>query len=273
MTLSEPSVLYHYCGISNRHERVRPVLLDNRVWLSSSASFNDPFEGRFAVDTSVQPYQLKDWAMRVLEEQHPQLDDEARLTQAMRVVHEVGRNLQDSDTALKIRQQLNQNHRYWFGIFSMTRKRDDLLMWAHYADAHTGLCLEFTYVPGDSLVAGAQAVQYDPTYPVLNPFTHGNMKRFEITCLTKSPVWKYEDEWRFIALSPEEKPDRLGWPKSFNPAALTGIILGARVADEDIEAIRTWLAQRRHPVTLYHAQIKADEYFLDIEPVDTLPAQ
>jgi hypothetical protein len=66
-------------------------------------------------------------------------------------------------------------------------------MWSHYAEAHTGICLEFdTNHPlfGKATIK----VIYLSTYPALDLVDEGVEALF-----TKSADWSYEAEWRLIA--------------------------------------------------------------------------
>ena len=54
------------------------------------------------------------------------------------------------------------------GILCLSERRDDILMWSHYASSHCGVCLEFDTKRMPFEKAGA--VNYCEKYPVLNAF-------------------------------------------------------------------------------------------------------
>jgi hypothetical protein len=84
------------------------------------------------------------------------------------------------------------------GVLCLTTKSDDLLMWAHYASNHTGICIGFE--PSSKPFANARKVQYEEDRPRVRAF---ELERQDEDLLnrvlcTKSPHWRYEAEWRCL---------------------------------------------------------------------------
>ena len=90
------------------------------------------------------------------------------------------------------------------GIACLSESDDSLLMWAHYANNHYGMCveyelmeinrqLEFTPVP---IIYSERRACLDS----LNPDTveRDTTKVFIESLTTKSLEWRYEKEWRII---------------------------------------------------------------------------
>jgi hypothetical protein len=101
------------------------------------------------------------------------------------------------------------------GIACFSKVRDDILMWAHYADKHKGLCLEFDGSANCNFFGYAQPVGY-------GDFTHvplgDAMKSMERVILTKSKHWTYEQEYRIF------RPEMAGQKVEYPVELLTGII-------------------------------------------------
>lgn len=89
-------------------------------------------------------------------------------------------------------------------MFCLTEEKDNLLMWAHYANNHTGIVIKFRNIPdGDSPIQLAQKVAYTNKIPevpiskfIRNEFTIDTLH--QIYTLTKSKEWAYEKEWRIV---------------------------------------------------------------------------
>jgi hypothetical protein len=115
-----------------------------------------------------------------------------------------------------------------FGVVCFSRSWNDPVLWAHYADAHKGICLGFD-VPDHLL---KEAV-YIPKPMTLNELMACD---FDVLYRAKAARWQYEDEVRMIV--------QLGAPAAgghhFVPMdgrlRLTDVILGCRcsVAITDI---------------------------------------
>ncbi len=90
-------------------------------------------------------------------------------------------------------------------IFCLSETPDNLLMWSHYAQNHTGAVIKFLSVPEvDSPIILAQPVCYTTQVPQLRfadlmDFDKATRRVLDIITLTKSEVWAYEKEWRIIS--------------------------------------------------------------------------
>ncbi len=144
------------------------------------------------------------------------------------------------------------------GILCLTGKPDNLLMWAHYADSHAGLVIEF-----DVEHSFFKQVFEDPLSPVgldedlrkdygyLKPIVY-NDQRPEITIssvksfdsfLVKSTDWRYEEEWRMLMPAAKaSKAVKHGGVDIFlyeiPKSAITKVILGCRASENLLESVR-----------------------------------
>lgn len=159
------------------------------------------------------------------------------------------------------------------GFLSLTEKRDDVLMWSHYADSHTGICLEFNTSIFDSELLKevtygtelycVQCQVDDKEEGVIVPVD--NDEYLIGICNTKNSAWAYEKEWRDVRKS--------SGVQKFDPRGLTGLIFGSKTSDEQKGRILQELEKRRSrlggesSVRIYEAQLRRGEYALDI--IDT----
>lgn len=122
------------------------------------------------------------------------------------------------------------------GVCCFTTKPDNLLMWAHYADEHKGVCLEFDLLADLEAFMLPHQVNYSTGYPYID---YLDIER-DVSRLIyqKSTDWMYEDEYRVL------KPDTHG-PVAIRPQALTKIIFGCRTIQPDIDKIKQAVAS--HP--------------------------
>ena len=145
------------------------------------------------------------------------------------------------------------------GVYCVAERCDDVLMWAHYADSHKGICLEFDGY--SSLMAEAQQVNYVKIRPSINPYlSDDHVVMMEKALLTKAEQWKYEAEWRLIRT---EGPGAV----PFQPAHLTGIIIGTSAPTSLVEAAKGWCQQRDTATTLHRAVVDSKKFQLNIVPV------
>lgn len=95
------------------------------------------------------------------------------------------------------------------GIVSLAENRDNLLLWAHYASNHYGMCLGFEW--DETGLPPAAEVIYQNRYRTLEFYSHTEAELAAISLLQKSVDWAYEREWRSVA-----KPE-VEYTSSFAP--------------------------------------------------------
>ena len=126
-----------------------------------------------------------------------------------------------------------QNDFYRLRVICFTEKNNDILMWAHYGGAHTGICLGFEVE--DTNLEAIYKVHYNDEYPILDLENVLNVGGTAKILHNKSSHWSYEKEWRKMFIE----------PATFlcdYPGHFIEIILGARISENDENQIRQILA-------------------------------
>jgi len=162
-----------------------------------------------------------------------------------------------------------------YGIFCLTDLPNNLLMWAHYANSHKGLVIQFDETheffqttATDNPETGLRKVEYSNQRPVLSYSTIESPAIF----YRKSTDWSYENEWRFIKpLAQATKViDAPIYPLhlfSLPVSAITGVILGATMPHEHSQQIFEICSRSElQHVTIYQVQLNDITFQLDIHP-------
>jgi len=156
--------------------------------------------------------------------------------------------------------EYNMTERDRIGVFCLTELRDQILMWAHYADGHQGICLEFQATTRPQIeFLRPHPVHYpqQDRLPEINAYTSSLEDKLKLTCLTKSKHWKYEKEHRILEFS--------GYgPRPFPEGTLKGVILGALISTEDEQCVLGWARAHSTPLAIYRARRREEEYGLEI---------
>ncbi len=90
------------------------------------------------------------------------------------------------------------------GVLSFSERRKDILMWGHYADSHSGICIGFDYYKllfdFREKPTPPEQVKYPRVkeFPKWNPFVDDKVSQVNKYYLTKAIDWDYEKEWRVI---------------------------------------------------------------------------
>lgn len=151
-------------------------------------------------------------------------------------------------------------------VFSVSEDRDNLLMWAHYADEHRGVVLEFRVSAEiDNPLCIATKVAYPQTPPALFDdeeflgywFGTGTWDRGRISlgryAATKGSAWQHEREWRvWYPVEPRQGP--LYEDCAICPNELVAVYLGCRISGPDQARILRTLNDRHRGVQAFVAQ-------------------
>ena len=208
---------------------------------SPALAFNDPFEIRPTIGT---------------EEEHK------RESKRRSKVERDG--FFDYDFGWSLRHFLNTGIGVNVGILCLSEDPCQALMWAHYADCHTGAAVGFE--AGHPFFAATAAndrshqslqflkpVKYSKKRSVLSLEFFRKYKSVEIArsgwiellklqhplFLTKSPEWKYEKEWRLVRqlMTAPETPDE--WSKRIMDAKEPQKIRGEQVVSIPAKAVKS----------------------------------
>ena len=172
-----------------------------------------------------------------------------------------------------------------FGILSLSRCRDNILMWSHYADSHRGFVVGFDsedqfFSPATGkAVDGLRDVEYSKTRAVLPPDGLRSVNANEMgdwndnIFFTKSDDWTYEQEMRILA-PPSAADHRIAVPNGwdiclfrFQPSTVREIIAGAQCSEVLLMSLlRTWV-DRFPEAEMFNAEISTSAFKVDVKPI------
>ena len=170
-------------------------------------------------------------------------DNPSALSKQLEEIRAKGRSLGKETLMKEMRRLLNEmNERMVrrYGILSLSKRKDNLPLWAHYAGKHTGYCLEFR---NDREFATGYEVLYREKIPLR--LSNEIDTRQADFLFTKRTDWAYEEEVRILVKPPG--------PQQFSPELLESVMLGKDVAAENREIVLEWTLKRTTPVKVLQA--------------------
>ena len=235
---------------------VERIVLHNELYFAPAAKFNDPFDLRPSLSFEATHEERVKAFIRLASTRKPGLTPVQIEAEAERLVAAAFDPANFAGTAASMGRGLTGVLTEHVGGFCASGKRDDILMWSHYADSHRGICLEFD--EACPLFAAAQQVKYSKFRSPINRYSDDYDAMAEKALLTKSDHWKYEAEWRSLRL--DEGPGTV----RFAPEHLTGIVIGACATNATVERVKEWTAMRSTPWTVYQATVNDGAFVLDV---------
>lgn len=245
-------VKYLYKYKSMESKGLEDVFLRRKIYLTDATKFNDPFECKPILTFHQSSLKRAIFLKQLTKDRFPNADKRS----LKKLMKGKGILLTDQDTLKKAYSGFVST----IGIYCLSEKNDDLLMWSHYSDSHRGLCLEFEASIEETLFWEAFKVIYQEDYPTVNIMDIGKAEEFRKALLTKSTRWRYEEERRILKTKQEGGPGYY----QFSPELLTGVILGALVSNRDKEILMNWIGGYPTRIALYQAKLNERRYQLDI---------
>lgn len=276
----------------------KAILKNGTLLFSSPTEFNDPFDisiqTLFAYDPFDFPAMLDEFARLILsDEEFPEANPDrgsqmvALMRQHFRTASDEERSevrehlsgavwdvpaLQKSyeDTLLQMKLAFESS-----GIFCASKRSNNYLLWAHYADKHRGAVLEFVpNIEKDSMLKLVEEVEYSNQRPhlyhshrdylfkanfqatmtVLDDYTRRITK-------TKSKEWEYEEELRlYQPLLINTLEGKRHHFLTYHGDELRGVYLGCRMSSIDRQEILT-LARRRNPAVRIFEMVQDPHHY------------
>jgi hypothetical protein len=150
--------------------------------------------------------------------------------------------LHGPDVILGTMSELLNKELQGYRIYSLSKRYDNLGLWAKYSGNHSGYCLEFCN-EGPVFACAKEVIYGDAMeMDVLNP-EHRSAYWF----FSKRTEWSNEEEVRLVL--PRGKGSRV----KIDPSWLTRVILGKDMTEGHRLLIREWAKQRQPELNVVHA--------------------
>lgn len=241
--------LFKYCGINARTES---LITGSQLLFSAPTKLNDPFECRPWLEFEHTDQQLVDGLTRQLRRQNPAQTAHTATANAVAIFLE-GRH-RNPEMWNTLRDDIIARIASEVGMLCLSEHNDSILMWSHYGENHSGLCLGFESKPYTEFFGAAQKVLYSDELPLIQSVNTLPEDQVDKIFLTKYSGWSYEDEWRII--------DHNNGPglRSYPPELLKSITFGLHTSKENRKQVRLW-ATKRACIVQFLECLRSDHHF------------
>jgi hypothetical protein len=251
-TKASGSHFYRYQS-AEQPDRLKPIVLEHLLYLPSVAQLNDPADCR----PKIKPMLVEELVTFLKNDyirRNPILALDLLLENESKIrtgIQTLGLDWFQRKLSMILNSQMEQ-----FRVYSLSRRFDNLSLWAKYAANHSGYCLEFANEGpffGEHVTEGV--------YGEYAPFdVNDSENRCAGFLVSKRPEWSNEEEVRLIQA-------RGGVPLvKIEPQWLTRIILGKNMSPDNQKHVCEWAKQRDpelHVVDAYfdefHQEIRLKE--------------
>lgn len=165
-------------------------LKNNKLWFSSPCKFNDVFD----CDVFVDKDKLIEGLLDVASENVP-ISKGSFIWNQLRMIAE--------DSVVSLKDTFLETKKT-IGVSCFSELKDSLLMWSHYANNHSGFCVEYNILETIRKLAFTPVpVIYSNEIVCFDEINNQDQRKICVSIIDKSvsfksPEWSYEREWRII---------------------------------------------------------------------------
>lgn len=247
-------------GIPNRlfkyrsfREKTHLRLLINRELFLPSPHFNDPFDCNIPVNLD-HLVESRD----TFEEYMNRFD--LYRTQIPEIKSALFEQWQSPELRNKYMKERQAEFKKEFGIYCLSAKPDNLLLWSHYGDSHSGFCVGFDTekLMATTTFSTAGAVDYTDDYPQVSILDYDkDLFGIRTQLFTKSSIWSYENEYRIVLRGGANKCFQ------FNLDAISEFYLGTNVDQADRQMFLTIQNSLYPSVPVFQLHLSKNKFRLD----------
>ena len=157
-------------------------------------------------------------------------------------------------------------------VVCLSEVYDSMLMWSHYAQNHTGFCIEYDFEEKDMFYKHLHPVVYTKERYAVSKIDilDGNKEFLYKTTCRKSDVWSYEKEWRIITANYNKvMPQKLKYPNGNYVLDLKTNIkafyLGAKILDNFKDEIIQF--GKMNGIVVYQMMLSPKTYELQAQKI------
>lgn len=216
-----PNFLYKYCSTKSVGDKNGAPDYDlenlekSQIYFNDPSNFNDPFDCKYSVDREISE-------RRFICKMEKRGWDASQLS-----TDQLKQKIEKfKETVLSVENSIFDKHIH-IGVTCLCERWDSLLLWGHYANKHTGFCLEFDTTLEPFNLAERVLYKHARPIPKLVDLINNEEKFVKSTqdaIRVKSKNWSYEKEWRVLY----SKPDKV---HQLNRECLKSVTLGLRMED------------------------------------------
>ena len=235
-----PSILYKYRDFNIENHR---LILNGEIFISGYSNLNDPFEGNLPFNQS----SIKN---------HDKLCKELYCLYLRSINDKFDTEINNETNYIDfIKNYISKN----LGVFCLSTKNDNILMWTHYANNQKGFVIGFdTNILIEKLGTTFDFVKYVNR---INNDEVSKMKTITEIPFIKFKQWSYETEFRFVY----EDKNKVNKPFSKSLIkSIKQIIFGLNMSEIDKNFIKHYCINNLPNIELYQVHLNKDKIKLDI---------
>jgi hypothetical protein len=249
--------LYKYCA-NNKH--TENIFINSELYFALPSLFNDPFDSKLKFSFEGSLNDIRKAYGRALyssslhnNNRYRQLNSQEADEIAEKWI--TPKLIDNKDYQVKFTERIQKLENPQ-GVLCLSEVNNNILMWSHYAEKHTGICLEFSWPNDDPIFGKYQRVKYQTHYESVWAWLYTYDEIAKKTMFIKSIDWVYEKEYRILV---KNEGCRM-FPKE----SLTGVIFGCQIPKKIKDFYIEIIKNNKYSLELFDAIPDISSYSLNV---------
>jgi len=259
MSLSaSPPLLYRYRPASGQNfDRLRKMIVEGEYYFAAPGSLNDPFDCRPIYRLGSNDDAAKQYLQYLFSKFEPNVPEKERSAQIEQLLTNPDSDPRRPENQQFLAAAISILGIDRIGVLCLSASDRTPLMWAHYAESHSGVCLGFD--SSMQPLARAFPVQYSNTRPIVDLTVDNHKQALIKTLYSKSNDWCHEQEWRLC--------DDLHGPgiHLIPTSALRQIILGFKAPHDLLREVLAWTRNYPSPIEIHRVRKSMTNFEFEIQ--------
>jgi hypothetical protein len=256
-----PITLYKYRDWSNKFHR--RLISNQELYFAKPSNFNDPFDGNIPVRWDLMTEEdCFNKNLELINTLHKDKDQKQVREYAWKVTKDKTMWYPD-----KLNKETEEQINKWgdlIGLLALSSVQDNILMWSHYANNHSGFAVG---LDSESLASEydfdyIEPINYQLNYPTVSGLDE-TTEQFHKKFFYKSELWEYEKEWRVSKNHIENRTVKL------NSDTITEIVIGCCTNPKDeAEIIKMSKKKLGNQIEIFKTINSEGEFSLTVEKIN-----
>lgn len=264
-----PPELFKYTKV----RYAKDLLYDEIIYLPELSELNDPFEGTLLCDEEkIEKFYEENKIDKFMDYILEELNDETIDVNQFEKIGKLLLRLQSHEEIDNIRNAIIDG----IYVICLSGRKDINSLWAHYADNHKGICIEYDLINTKTelfknLCFPIEYIgEFDSTYDVKSLFETNSMDlNIKLKpLLIKAGDWGYEEEWRIIfddSIISDYNVDFEPYEPYVKFLRPQAVYMGIAISNKDEKTIKNICKLKKIP--LFKAVKSKEKYKFDFKEV------
>lgn len=239
----------------------KKIILHQEIFIPSPDSFNDPYDCRIPVNYELLKTDKKiaeKYFHFLIQKHFSHLNKLDRKNKFLELKNDP--KFQDVKYLNSLKEtSIDELHKI-LGIYCVTAVNDNILMWSHYANNHSGFCVGFDSTKLFNYFSGGREIDYRNKFPNISPLEPLE-KRMLYQDYIKASFWNYEIEYRLIKSNFSNKVLKL------EKDVITHIIMGHKMNNSQRSDLIKITKHELPNTKIFEAKPKQNSFELEIKEI------